>query len=47
MKNAVIETDEEAFLMFTETSEVFGEGFGEGRRKRFKSVHSQTEEGVE
>lgn len=47
VKNAVIETDEEAFLMFTETSEVFGEGFGEGRRKRFKSVHSQTEEGVQ
>lgn len=47
VKNAVIETDKEAFLMFTETSEVFGEGFGEGRRKRFKSVHSQTEEGVQ
>lgn len=28
VKNAVQEADEKAFLMFTETSEVFGEGFG-------------------
>ena len=27
VKNAVLEVDESAFLMFTETSEVFGEGF--------------------
>ena len=27
VKNAVLEVDEHAFLMFTETSEVFGEGF--------------------
>ena len=31
VKSAVMETDQEAFLMFTETSEVFGEGFGEER----------------
>lgn len=29
VKNTVRETDEKAFLMFTETSEVFGEGFKE------------------
>ena len=27
IRNAVEEVDQEAFLMFTETSEVFGEGF--------------------
>ena len=27
VKNAALEVDESAFLMFTETSEVFGEGF--------------------
>ena len=32
LKNIVHEVDETAFLMFTETSEVFGEGFGEKKK---------------
>ncbi len=32
VKSAVQETDEQAFLMFTETSEVYGEGFKCGRK---------------
>lgn len=33
LKNIVHEVDETAFLMFTETNEVFGEGFGEKKKK--------------
>lgn len=36
LKNIVHEVDETAFLMFTETSEVFGEGFGEKKKKEQK-----------
>lgn len=46
VKSAVAETDKEAFLMFTETSEVFGEGFGEGKRKWIKSDPHRREEDV-
>ena len=34
VKNAALEADEGAFLMFTETSEVFGEGFGVEKREK-------------